>query len=73
MGTATMKKCTHQFVISVTFDKPCTRELALRELRDDGGIDAGGGHSHYCTQYDDHEPETFRVRSIKPQKKRGQD
>jgi hypothetical protein len=60
-----MKQRSHQFVINVTFNKPCTRALALRELRDDGGIDAGGG-VHYTTQREDHEPETFKVRSIRP-------
>jgi hypothetical protein len=55
-----VKKRTHQFVITVTFDKPCTAAMALREVKDDGGIDAGGD-VHYTTQYEDSEPGTFKV------------
>lgn len=57
-----MKTRTHKFEMTVTFNKPCTAKVALREMRDDGDINAD---THYCTQYDQAEPETFRVRSIK--------
>lgn len=62
-----MKKRIHYFTIRVAFDKPCTAGLALRAVREDGGIDAGrGAGSHYPTQYEDSEPGEFWVRSIKP-------
>jgi hypothetical protein len=57
-----MKSRTHSFTINVTFNRACTRSVALREMKDDGDINAG---THYCTQLDDGEPETFKVRSIR--------
>lgn len=61
------KQRTHKFVINVTFGTPCTRAVALRNVRNDGGIGAGkDGGVHYCTQYDPSEPAMFNVRSVKP-------
>lgn len=53
------KQRTHRFVLTITMDKPCSAKLALREARDT----IYG--QHYCTQFNDHEPGEFRVRSIR--------
>lgn len=59
-----MNRRTHSFVINVTFDKPCSKSFALRAVKDDGGIDVRGGE-HYTTVWNDGEPETFKVRSVR--------
>jgi len=60
-----MKTRRHTVLLTVTFDKKCTRALALRELRDT----IHG--TEYCTQLEDHEPGEFSIRSIKPVPTRG--
>lgn len=61
-----MKTRTHRFVMTVTFNKKCTRARALREVRNDGDINTG---THYCdSTFERGEPETFKVRSIKSAK-----
>lgn len=51
----------HTVLVTVTFDKPCTKKVALRELRDTI-------HSkNYCTQYKDDEPGEYTIRSVKGQ------
>jgi len=55
-----MKKRIHQFIITITMNKKCLGRIALREVRDNiHGL-------HYCTELDDGDPETFRIKSIKP-------
>lgn len=50
----------HQLVITISTDKPCTKAVALRELREciHGEF--------YMAQLSDREPEVFCVRSFKP-------
>lgn len=56
------KTKTHRFVLTITTNRACTRQVALREARDNiHGL-------HYCTELEDGEPETFRIRSIRPHK-----
>lgn len=43
----------HSFVITATFDKPCGRNTALREMRDCIHGD------FYCTEYFDGDPGKF--------------
>jgi hypothetical protein len=54
-----MKKKSHTFKITVTFDKKCTISHALQEVRDciHGEF--------YPTQREIDEPGTFRVRSFR--------
>jgi hypothetical protein len=52
------KARVHRFVLTVTMDQKCTRKTALREVRDN----IHG--QHYCTTYQDDDPESFRVKSI---------
>ena len=52
------KQRTHTALVKVTFDKPCSRKLALRELKDT----IHG--NEYCTQFDDSEPGEYRVKSV---------
>jgi hypothetical protein len=52
-------KRIHQFVITVTMDKKCLRRVALREVRDAIHGD------FYCTELEDGDPGTFRIKSIK--------
>jgi hypothetical protein len=52
------KKRVHTFTVTVTFNKKCLRRVALREVRDNIH-----GY-HYCTELDDGDPETFRVKSV---------
>lgn len=54
-----MKSRTHTVMVTVTFDKPCTRRIALRELKDT----IHG--NEYCTQFEDSEPGEYRVRTVK--------
>lgn len=55
-----MKKSrTHSFIVTITTDKQCPRKVALREIRD---VIYG---QHYCTPYEDDEPEEFRIRSVR--------
>jgi len=54
------KSKTHKFVVTISTNRACTRKVALREIRDN----VHG--QHYCTELDDGEPETFRIRSIRP-------
>lgn len=56
------KAKTHRFVVTITTNRACTRKVALREMRDN----VYGGH--YCTELDDGDPETFRIRSIRHHK-----
>jgi hypothetical protein len=53
-----MKAKRHTVLLTVTFDKPCTRKLALREVRDT----IHG--TTYCTQYKDSEPGEYKVGGI---------
>jgi hypothetical protein len=54
-------KKTHTFVITINMNRKCSQRHALREIRDTiYGL-------HYCTVFNDGtDPETFRIRSIKP-------
>lgn len=54
-----MKERTHTLVLTVRFDKKCTKAHAAREVRDciHGEF--------YPTQRDDDEPGSFRVSSIR--------
>jgi hypothetical protein len=61
----TKKSKRHSFVVTVTMNKPCNARRALAEIR--GNIYG----THYCTPFCDEDPDTFRIRSIKPEK-RGQ-
>lgn len=54
-----MKQRQHTFIVTVTFDRACTRRIALREAKDN----IHG--QHYCTAYYDREPEEFRIRSVR--------
>ena len=56
-----MTSKTHTVMVTVTFDKPCTKKVALRELRDT----IHG--KNYCTQYKDSEPGEYTIRSVKGQ------
>lgn len=50
---------THTVLVNVTFNKKCSRQIALRELRDT----IHG--NNYCTQFDDREPGEYRIRSVR--------
>ena len=52
------KQRVHKFIITVTMNRKCLRRIALREVRDNIHGE------HYCNQYEQGDPETFRVRSI---------
>lgn len=54
-----MKSKTHQLIITVLFDKKCTKQLALREVRD------SIYGEFYTTPSSDDSPDTFRVKSIR--------
>lgn len=53
------KQRSHTVLVTVSFDKACTRAVALRELKDT----IHG--NEYCTQFEDSEPGEYRVRSVK--------
>ena len=53
------KQKSHYLVVKVSFDKPCTRQLAIREARDT----IHG--TFYTTQLEDSEPGSFDVKSFK--------
>lgn len=55
-----MKTKRHTVLLTFTFDKACTRKLALREIRDT----IYG--TQYCSQFEKHEPGEFVIRSIRP-------
>lgn len=52
------KQRIHKFTVTVTFNKKCLRRIALREVRDTIHGE------HYCTELEDGDPATFRIRSI---------
>lgn len=54
---------TYTFKLTVSFNKGCRAAVALREVRDNIHGE------HYCTEYDDNDPGTFRVSSIKAAKR----
>lgn len=53
------KQKTHELVIRVTFDKPCSKKHAINEVKDciHGEF--------YPTQHSDSDPEIFKVKNIK--------
>ncbi len=53
-----MKTKSHKFTISVTFDKPCTKEHALKSVRDCVHGD------FYPYQMEDGEPGEFKIRGF---------
>lgn len=55
-----MKVKTHELIIKLTFDRPCTAGFARRAAGD-----CINGGEFYPTSYHDEDPETFRVRSFK--------
>ena len=56
-----MNRQTHNFIVSIRFDKPCTKTVALREAQDT----IFG--KNYCTQYNDNEPGEYSIRFVKHQ------
>lgn len=61
------KKKTHEFVIRVTFDQPCTAKHALAETKDNIHGD------FYCNSWiwERGMPQEFKVKSFKPKKRSG--
>jgi hypothetical protein len=59
-----MHQKLHTLYITVMMDKPCSKAVAARSLRDC----IGGEFS--CTAYEDGEPEAFQVRHITATAKR---
>jgi hypothetical protein len=57
-----MKKQSHSFVLTVRFDRKCSRQLALREVKDTIYGE------HYTSPRDDADPDSFKIRSIRPAK-----
>lgn len=53
---------TYTFKLTVTFNKGCRAAHALHEVRDEIWGE------HYCTPFEGHHPDTFRVTSIKSAK-----
>jgi hypothetical protein len=58
MAQRTLKN-THSFIVTLRFNRKCSRKIALREARDN----ICG--QHYCTVYDGREPDEFRIRSVR--------
>lgn len=54
---------TYTFQLTVTFNKGCRAAVALREVRDNIHGE------HYCTKFEDSDPGTFRIRSVKSAKR----
>lgn len=54
-----MKSKMHTVLVTVSFDKPCSRKIALRELKDT----IHG--NEYCTQFDESEPGEYHVRTVR--------
>jgi hypothetical protein len=52
------KQRVHKFILTVTMNKKCLRRTALREVRDNVHGE------HFCTELEDGDPDTFRIRSI---------
>lgn len=59
MTIGSQKSRTHHLIVTITMDRKCSRATALREARDN----IHG--QHYCTPYEDKDPEEFRIRSVR--------
>jgi hypothetical protein len=65
-----MKARTHRVTLTVTFDKPCTRKVAVAEVRDNihGLFFASGAGLPKWESWAPGYPEEFKVRSVRSAK-----
>ncbi len=65
-----MKARTHRVTLTVTFDKPCTRKVAVAEVRDNihGEFYPSGAGLQSWEWPTPGYPETFKIRSVRSAK-----